>query len=122
MRHQFQNLQRIQSPRLRRVRRGRLLFVDSGTVSSLGVRIFGRTSSAGLLDSVPEGAATRRRPFARLGDGGMGQKRWIWRCGEVGQPRSGHCHLELSLTVKDFRGIIMLSILGPPGATCLELV
>eukprot|EP00913_Durusdinium_trenchii_P028779 g26988.t1 len=73
----------IHFQRLRRVRRGRLLFVDSGTVSSLGVRIFGRTSSAGLLDSVPEGAATRRRPFARLGDGGMGQKRWIWRCGEL---------------------------------------
>ncbi|CAK9073900.1 unnamed protein product [Durusdinium trenchii] len=45
----------IHFQRLRRVRRGRLLFVDSGTVSSLGVRIFGRTSSAGLLDSVPEG-------------------------------------------------------------------
>ena len=31
-------------------RKGQLLFVDSGTVSSLGVRIFGRPKVQGLLD------------------------------------------------------------------------
>ena len=36
-------------------RKGQLLFVDSGTVSSLGVRIFGRPKVQGLLDLAQEG-------------------------------------------------------------------
>ena len=39
-------------------RKGQLLFVDSGTVSSLGVRIFGRPKVQGLLDLDKAGPTT----------------------------------------------------------------
>ena len=53
-------------------RKGQLLFVDSGAVSSLGVRIFGRPKVQGLLDLDKAGVVHT------VETSGNGVEMWKW--------------------------------------------